>query len=354
MSTVYIIGAGASHGDSLIIADQEVQAPRPPLASGFFDNALLNALGYALAEQDLHEVIAYVRKTRLWTDKFGEGAWTGLNLEELFTSIEVERDFHSQESDDGARLLLLRNALIRYIRRVLGSCTRGARGKWHELLASRLGLDDSVVTFNWDLLFDQHFVGKWRVYGQYNHFLQRVPVTLPDSDLSQVIQGHGLLLKLHGSLNWFRCGNRKCEASEKINFIANVQQCLGWASGSEEVTCWQCGSIMSQVIVPPLLRKPITDDPVIRSAWGLARERLAAASKVVVVGFSAAPTDFYAAWLLNSTVGARDGVEVIVINPANAEGHKDHQGFRSRMAGIFPRGYNHRLLEFSEIERALA
>jgi len=37
----------------------------------------------------------------------------------VFTALEVEREFHNPESDEGARLLLLRNALVRFIRRVL-------------------------------------------------------------------------------------------------------------------------------------------------------------------------------------------------------------------------------------------
>lgn len=352
MSTVYVIGAGASHGDSLISESQHVSPPPPPLTNGFFNSALLGALGYTSAEQELQDVISYVRKTRLWGDKFGEGTWTGLNLEELFTSVEVEREFHSPESDHGARLLLLRNALIRYIRGVLGRCTKGARGRYHDLLGTGLKLDDSVVTFNWDLLLDLQFVDKRRVYRHYNNFLRCVPVSMA-GDILSIVQGEGMLLKLHGSLNWFRCGNPKCQASAALNFQENLFLSLEWAAGSVEVTCWQCGSVMSQIIVPPLLRKPIVDDPVIRSAWGLAQERLAAASKVVVVGFSAAPTDFYAAWLLNSTVGARDGVEVMVINPANAEGHPDHQGFRSRMRSVFPRCYDDRFLVFSDIERVL-
>jgi hypothetical protein len=110
---------------------------------------------------------------------------------------------------------------------------------------------------------------------------------------------------------------------------------------------------MRPVIIPPLLRKPVTEDSVIRSAWGLARERLMAASKVVLIGFSAAPTDFYASWLLRSTVGTREGVTIEVINPQNEESREGHSEFKRRMESIFLRGYGSELREFSQIEFVL-
>ncbi len=352
MNTVYIIGAGASHGESLVERYPEARPHRPPLTNGFFDGALLHDLGYAHAEQDLRDIIAHVQTTKLWTDVFGEGRWKTLDLEEVFTGLEVEREFHNPESDDGAHLLLLRNALVRYIRRVLGLCTRGARGQYYHLLAERLSVDDSIVTFNWDLLLDQEFIDQGKVRRQYGNFLHRVPVSSEDV-LSPVIQGEGLFLKLHGSLNWFRCGNSKCQASGTITVFVHPQLCLEWNSGDEKATCWQCGSVMNPVIIPPLLRKPITEDPVIRSAWGLAKDRLMDASRVVVIGFSAAPTDFYTSWLLRSTVGTRQDVEIEVINPCNEQDHGGHKEFRTRMSSIFLRDYGSRFHEFSQIASVL-
>ncbi len=106
---------------------------------------------------------------------------------------------------------------------------------------------------------------------------------------------------------------------------------------------------MNPIIVPPVLRKSITDDPVIRSAWGLARRKLIEASRIVVIGFSAAPTDFYASWLLRSTVGVRNHVRIDVINPSNDRDEGEHEEFRKRMSLIFPRDYDFSGCRFSEI-----
>jgi hypothetical protein len=84
--TVYIIGAGASHGQSLSKRYPDAELHQPPLTNRFFDSVLLNAIRYTQAEQDLKDVITHVRRKKLWDDEFGEGRWKTLDLEELFTA----------------------------------------------------------------------------------------------------------------------------------------------------------------------------------------------------------------------------------------------------------------------------
>jgi hypothetical protein len=356
MSTVYVIGAGASFGESLkplTNAPGKLQSHPPPLTNGFFDRSLLNAVGYEGAEQDCPHVFDHIRRTGLLDDAFGEGDWKNLDLEAVFSALEVEREFQNPESDEGARLLLVRNELVRYIRRILGLCTRFAYGENYRRLVSALDINDSIVTFNWDLLLDQEFVRERRVYGQYANFLRSVPLSFAETILTPVIHGRGLFLKLHGSLNWFRCGNPKCNQSTPIIAFVDTQGCLSWNESGQNATCPHCGSDMNPVIIPPLLRKPIMDDPMIRSAWGLAKRLLIDASRVIVIGLSAAPTDFYASWLLRSTVGTRKNVEIEVVNPSNKDDREGHREFSRRMNSIFLRGYGNQLHEFSQLASGL-
>jgi len=356
VSTVYVIGAGASYGESLKLLDSLHtkfplgQLRQPPLTNGFFRRSLVDAAGYARCQSDLQGFIGYVGRARRLTDAFGEGRWADLDLEDVFSALEVEREFHSPESDEGARLLLVRNELVRYVRRIVGICTQHAYGEYCRKLVSNLDFDDSILTFNWDLLPDQEFISDHQIYKHYANLFRSVPLSYADNMVNPVIQGRGLLLKLHGSLNWFRCGNKKCQANRALVVFVNTQACLAWKLGNENADCPQCGSDMNPVIIPPLLRKPITEDPIIRSAWGLARNQLMDASQVVVIRFSAAPTDFYASWLLRSTVGTRDDVHVEIINPCNADDHACYDGFKRRMDSIFLGGYSSSLHAFSQIE----
>ena len=310
-NTVYVIGAGASYGESLVplpnlpAGHPELRHHQPPLTNGFFARELLDAIAYGQAEQDFPEVIQYIRRTRLVEDRFGEGKWQTINLEEVFTALEVEREFQNPESDLGAHLLLVRNKLVRYIRRIIGFCSQGTSGRHYKALAETIQPNDSVITFNWDLLLDQEFLEPATeiLINQYSTFFRTVQA--PEALRCRFAPGEGLYLKLHGSLNWFRCGNGKCKSNQEITFVCQTQSCLSFAEGIGEILCYKCGSEMNPIIVPPLLRKPIVEDAAIRSAWGLARMKLKSASRVVAVGFSAAPTDFYTSWLLRSTVGTR-------------------------------------------------
>ena len=361
MSTVFVIGAGASHGERLgLLRDRPPQfldlLPHPPpLTRGFFDVDLLNRLHFRGAEQEFSRVINHIRAARLLNDPFGERGWRKLDLEEIFTALEIEREFENPESDLGAELLLVRNDLVRYIRRVIALCTQYAYGEYYSALRDALGPNDTIITFNWDLLLDQRFVDpSGRLVGQYSKFFASVkPADMNLHEFSESFYGDGLFLKLHGSLNWYRCGNRKCQASKDVTFVPDTQRCLSVCTGIADVPCGQCGSEMSSVIVPPLLRKPITEDSVIRSAWGLAWRKLREASRVVVIGFSAAPTDFYAAWLLRSTIGVRKSVRVDVINPSNKRGSSGHEEFRQRMLSIFLQDYDFTLNDFSQIDEVL-
>jgi hypothetical protein len=396
VSTVYVIGAGASYGDTLFLPSDRnspgfVEAfdkigvsvcratstdntpstscrptrrlRNPPLAKGFFDGALLDALDYRKAEQDFNLLTDHIRRhtTGPLSDEFGARGWKTLDIEELLTSIEIEREFNNPESNEGAKLVLVRNELLRYIRQIIAFCTLSTYGDNFRKLKAGLEINDSVITFNWDLLLDQEFIDRYDgaqlPHNQYGNFFRSAPSgVFSESIIPPVVRGSGLFLKLHGSLNWFRCSNYRCQGSSRVDYHRDIRACLPGNDGTTseiEVHCDHCGTVMNPIMIPPVLHKAIAGDPVIRSAWGLARQVLSTASKVVAVGFSAAPTDFYAAWLLRSTVGTRE-VELVVVNPSTRTDDKDHCAFTNRMRSIF-RQYDtcKKLRCFSEIESVL-
>jgi hypothetical protein len=355
-SVVFVLGAGASSGESLKgLAESAVAVPSgdvtPPLTTGFFKRELYEAVGYEgeKAESDFPLAFRHIREAELLRENVGEGNWASLNLEELFTSIELDLEFQGVESDAGAKRLLIRNELVRYIGRILALCTHKKYGENYRRLQSRLRSADSAITFNYDLLYDQELQRghpEQRVaVGPYGNFFARVfqQPFLPDS------QGPEIFLKMHGSLNWFQCTNFKCPGNTQVHFEVDAQRVLDWATGATQAkSCSRCGSEMIPLLIPPLLKKPISENWITRAVWGLARQTLATASKVVVVGFAAAETDFYARWLLRSAVGMRSDVEVFVVDPKN-----DEAGFHQRMNRIFPRGWIGRFHTFSEIDDIL-
>ena len=369
MSVVFVFGAGASYGDTLRPesdnpAAQPTNNANPPLTTGFFSGNLYASIRYPgnQAEQDFHEVFEYIRDQAAISDPVGEGRWMTLNLEDVFTTVELHREFLSPDSDASGRLVVIRNKLVRYIWRIIATCTQYKYGEHYRQIASFFHeyRDGSVLSFNWDLLFDQELIeimptGDMR-RGLYHNFEALVLGEYGLSDIVGLPGRQPLFLKMHGSLNWFQCSNSKCPGSSTARILTDTQDCLYRARGIHvggEILCNRCGSEMSPLLIPPLLRKPINENWIVRAIWGHARQRLSSADKVVIIGFSAAPTDFYAAWLFRSTVGIREGVDVFVVNPQNDPAHPEHNDFRQRMEGIFPRGYNSEFRTLSQIEEIL-
>jgi|GEM_PF-4495989 len=372
MSIVYVLGAGASFGENLTAPercpepDKRVTAT-PPLIRGFFKGSLFHDIVYDPkdAENDFLEAFRHIRSTRLLDPLLGDDGWNDLNIEDVFTSIELEREFQSSESDAGARLVIIRNKLIRYIWRVIAFCTHNKLGEGSRKICSALRPMDSIVTFNWDLLLDQHLnpvwvnsdpkFARWHYHDFFVSGLGMASMSKTPRTASEVSSQSGMFLKLHGSLNWFQCTNARCPGSSQIYFDQDVEYCLRRAMGIhfDGERCRRCGSETVPLLIPPLLRKPISDNWIIRSAWGHARTRLLDAKKAVIIGFSAAGTDFYATWLLRSTLGLRKDVEVFVVDPANDPTSAAHGEFSQRMRNIFPRGYNGDFRTMSEIDSIL-
>jgi NAD-dependent SIR2 family protein deacetylase len=306
-------------------------------------------------ERDYESMFAYIRSHFAIDDRVGEGKWVDLNIEDVFSSIELHREFVSPESDTHARLTLARNLLTRYIQRVIAFSTQYKWGKHYREIKQFVdkGKDASLINFNWDLLLDQEFVTPGK---NFEGPLASFEDLLAPRTFLTGKGGYGapLYLKLHGSLNWFQCSNPGCSQNSQILVSHHIDDCLYRVEGLElggELRCLSCASEMIPFIVPPILKKPVTGNQVLRAVWGHAMQKLKEATTVVVVGFSAAPSDFYARWLLRSTVGTRkqEEVEVYVVNPANDPDCGTHQDFAQRMATVFPRGYNSKHRAFSEI-----
>lgn len=366
MSTVFVTGAGASYGDSISIRDSKHPGSpmKPPLICGFFRKDLLDSIHYKPeeVEADYPEAFQWIRLEVPDTSgkPVGEPPWDQINLEEIFTAVELRREFESPESDAGARLRIIRNQLVRYIARILALCTQNCYGQYSRLLISKISPDDSLFTFNWDLLLDEPFtIAKYSNAVHLQNFLRSRHRSTNEFAFG-LEQGSGLYLKLHGSLNWFLCTNPKCNFASELQVDTDTQHCLLRAAGFRgvpsdiwaiDVGCSFCGSATAPLIVPPLVRKPIADDATIRSIWGLARNKLQFAERIVLIGFSAAPTDFFVTWLLHSSVLDKPGTDVIVVNPLNdpeAPGHKD---FTDRMKKLFPYRLNTKFREFSELDK---
>lgn len=154
----------------------------------------------------------------------------------------------------------------------------------------------TIITFNYDLAVDYSF-----------HFHQlRTDYCLDGGAHANAIP----LLKLHGSLNWTRCG--KCDAVVPLT-MQQFWQTHEWApfrkpdqtmqlvvSGGDLSRLKHCEEACSEdpIIVPPTWNKT-QYHTAIANVWRRAAQELSDAEHIVVVGYSMPSTDQFFHYLLS-------------------------------------------------------
>ncbi|MEL7656344.1 MAG: hypothetical protein AAGU75_10610 [Bacillota bacterium] len=210
---VVVLGAGASASYS----DSPTRL-RPPLAREIiptFQQLVISGDRLVL----IGHIINYVRDTR-GIDPINFNSWDE-DLEAFMTEIDekvqqlsfslrnnkgkgnerlAQDDFQSLILTDGAY-----NQLVFLFSSILNEIQNGPVSIPYALLAHELGKSDTVITFNWDTLFDRALLttGKWNPYLGYG--------VTPDYVFDDKWQTTGVefasdyivrYLKLHGSTNW--------------------------------------------------------------------------------------------------------------------------------------------------------
>jgi hypothetical protein len=366
--TVFVLGAGASHGDTLQFHSgypdtTSAPPPNPPLTNQFFDADYLHGQPDEV-EKDYSHLVAHIRSHWGIDGPLGGPSWGSLSIEEVFTSLALLNEFSPAGTNEKAISQLLLNDLNRYVRRSIGRSTLFRFGTNTRSLAQHLKPEDSVISFNYDLLMDQELLNNGSSPLQYQNFCAKllgtdlldvgnsyreIRETLTDAVSPGTSSGptappYGLYVKLHGSLNWFVCPNGSCPRSKSFVVVSSVTQCLGSSVFGIDFQCNYCHSGLIPFLVPPLVQKPVMDIPQLRNIWGNAFALLANASKIVVIGFSFQPSDFYAAWLFRYALKYTKHAKVWVVNPQNSQPE-----FRDRMKSIFASRYDGSYSSFDHI-----
>jgi hypothetical protein len=85
--TVFVLGAGASFGDTLVSKGEDEESPsRIPLINQFFDSAYMFDEP-SVVESTYSGLVEYIKKGWRIRDVFGTGRWRSLDLEDVFTDL---------------------------------------------------------------------------------------------------------------------------------------------------------------------------------------------------------------------------------------------------------------------------
>jgi hypothetical protein len=286
---VYILGAGSSKGHSKGIF--------PSLAEFFTTAKQLKLVVDP-------EVLNFAKKV---TGKDLFSKKSAIDVEAFFTHIEIEL-----ERNSSPELLFIREHLHKLIQSVLlglESKINKSQGEYCLLLSKlKLRPQDTVVTFNWDLLLDnvlerenilanicedtlvgatselyRRFVYKMSAWGE-----RTLDYSAIESPYQEWKPELGYYLKAHGSIDWFYCSNDLCRASRKVFPVAEP---------AKKHHCGECHEPLGLLVIPPVINKAYRQHPLIREIWNIAAKELSVARELVVWGYSLPTTDFYATWL---------------------------------------------------------
>jgi hypothetical protein len=313
--TVFILGAGASYSHS----NKEF-----PLVNDIFKVAKqLNITSFIL---DINKINPdYECVDEYIIEKFNKSIFNikqELDIEDILTNLEI--DIEKTKSND---LQIVRDRIITIILNTFFILTLKSdyykKNSEYFLFFNQLEDNDTIITYNWDLLLDnilgrEKIVSNIKKIGRVEDDIQKKQYLKMLMDLSayrdlswdrtsapyEKYHSKGYYLKLHGSIDWLYCPNEDCGLYSKVFPIINI---------NGEYKCYECSSKMKHLIIPPVLNKNYSSFPFVKKLWNIALEELQSAGELVIWGYRLPPTDFYNRWLFRQKSDQLK--KVSIINP---------------------------------------
>lgn len=352
--TVYVFGAGINRS----VRDE--RGLKPPLANDLFKQALRHRMLGEQAIGDLTELFEYIE--RYWKLSIDDLREEPFDLEACYTLLQQQRlefnaEGNGEREEEVARVEDQLTALFTKFLGFVEGFSAGdpaLKGVANKILAERA----AVLTFNYDTIIEsaiEYAVGRteqpsplekgrvpdehlsysdsaWNralAYGvQFDevHLQQVGAVVEPvEGERFYGAAGNDLypapILKLHGSLNWFRHTSRRTRRNpygpSGNPKEGNVVLASGFPHIRSSFGPWEDleGWVLEPVIVTPVLYKDLRGQGPVSESWRRAREELADCRRLVVAGYSFPPTDFAMHRLFLEAFVDGTPNELISINP---------------------------------------
>lgn len=319
---IIILGAGASIGSKRfpIMSSFDQMRDKMPSAENFFYDLFttnktdkrpaghINFLG--LTFEGLNDLI-----TRAWginSNGFDPTEWKGVNIEEVMTFFEVGSKMHADGSEEQKMFTKAQEYLLTFLYPLMPLICENQHCEYLMKVFCELNNRDSIISYNWDT------IAEYTLEHCRSIQLKNYAKLLRDSDVKiEKYKSMGLLLKLHGSFNWMSCQNKKCDTYNTIKppFTKNRCRLLNMR---ETWKCDSCGgNQLKPQIIPPVSNKMIHENSFLKKQWMIARDQLIDTEKLIFIGYSFPPTDYYTEWLFRQLnfIENRDKLKITVVNP---------------------------------------
>jgi hypothetical protein len=251
-----------------------------------------------------------------------------INIERLMTRLEgrMPYDFDQRANEELDMLLIeLKRSFIQRIR-----LAREKSGNIEELQGiAKHCVSNGItcITFNYDDVFDEALwkvagsmtpISKpyWNPDGGYGFFCRPSACAVEDISVQMDIKPAILLLKLHGSINWYpRRGYLRPYSVDAIMHHEAWYDAEHYRETEEAISMH---IEPEPFLVPPVLVKSaIVEQPILRLLWSIAYKALLSAQKVIFIGYSCPLTDIAVRTLFEESLRLPPRDNIFVVNLAS-------------------------------------
>lgn len=295
---IFILGAGASHFDT-----QNLDMPLPLATQFFWPEYIDEYWGIDLnlpkkKESALFKIIKHYFGVDVL--KKSSKSRKPINVEEVFSFIEHAINVFPSRFYERRLLESAKHELLSYIDMVIRYTPwKVENPPLHTYIINDLCENDSIITFNWDLIVDKLLIETGDKAGLLdgqillidpNRYVAKKERKMLSND--NIHRQQSSLIKLHGSLNLVTCKNHLCEYSQiPYRFSIKEENLDMW-------TCICCGSPVEVMILPPHIHKTYAHNRFIQLQANVAAQKLATAQQIIIIGYSFPVFDFQASMLI--------------------------------------------------------
>jgi hypothetical protein len=350
-----VLGAGASIGGQFNPINEYQDNIKMPSGAGFFYDILkqyntdgsikryLNFIGMTYTNLYKYLKIAY----DIDKNGFTPNDWKKLDLEKILSLIDIGSEMFVPNTKYSQWYKNLRDELMDII---TFEITRRSLYKHCSLLDelfSRMTSYDSIYTFNYDLIAERSLIKNQST--QYTNYLD----FMDNYEKQKSFLQKGIFLKLHGSIDWVSCKNKKCSLYNKV--ILNKEDAETFNISVYDSKCSSCGQRIHSVIIPPVSnKKQIQESNLFHKQWIIAKNQLVKFDRIVFYGYSFPSTDMYSEWLfrqVNFMIDDKKNKVKYIIDVINPEMKKRNGKTYRRYKELFA---SHTIIGYSSLEDYLS
>lgn len=240
-------------------------------------------------------------------------------FEEWLSTLAEDQPYLSEAENLNSRADFLRiaDALYEVLLNREARALRGSPPSWLMQFLSLIHADASpVITFNYDTLIEHavmhHLLCDWDRRERANWSSIVEGPSFPSERHDDIPRSFSLL-KLHGSLNWFWVPRDNSGAT--LNRSA-LNGHWGRPRPLDKRALKRALPGREPFVVPPAaVKSPYYRNPITRQLWSSARDGLAAADRVVLLGYSLPTMDFVACGLLRHSIKENATIHVVNKKP---------------------------------------